>query len=319
MAISRSHSIMSAHMDSIDDAEINQPPFAASAVATQQTRTLSSDVSDDANKYALTKEPRLYDETTEEQGCTKIRDALIPEEINDMSDPNLVLRHFRADKGDITKAIKRTKYAIQWRKDFKVKEMLKAAHDPTTEKEKEIQKILMKEAETGKMFVRGYDNEGRAILYIYQKRENSNIQEHNIMHLIYQIERAIACTERMGFGKAVIVLDFDGWRMKHASSLDLTKKTIHILQDCYVERVAKVYFTNPPGVFRTFFNMVKVFLDSTTRSKIMFVTAKDRPKMETHFNPETAEGCIFGPTNLREYNVDDYFAVPLNCSFDEEL
>ena len=293
---------MSSHMDSIEDAEVNQPPFAPSATAT--------------------KEPRIYDETMESQGCTKILEALTPEEINSMCDPNLLLRHFRADKGDISKAIKRTKYAIKWRKEFKVEEMLKAAHNPTTDEEKEIQNVLMKEAETGKMFVRGYDNEGRAILYIYQKRENSNNPEHNIMHLVYQIERMIACTERMGFEKAVIVLDFDGWKMKNASSIDLTKKTIHILQDCYVERVARVYFTNPPGVFRTFFKMVKVFLDTNTRKKIMFVTEKDRPEMESNFNLETTESCIFGEfgnQHLREFNVEDYFAVPLNVSYDEKV
>ena len=308
---------MSAHMDNIEDAQVKQLPFAPSAPAIEQTNQVLSITNND-NACVPNKEPRLYDKSKEDQGCKEILEALTPQEIRDMSDPNLPLRHFRADKGDISKAITRIKYSIKWRRDFKVKEMLKAAHNPETEDEKKIQNILTKEAETGKMFVRGFDNEGRAILWIYQKRENSNHPESNIMHLVYQIERMIACTERMGFEKGVIVLDFAGWKMKHASSLDITKKTIHILQDCYVERLARVYFTNPPGVFRTFFNMVKVFLDPTTRQKIMFITEKDRSEMDKYFNPDTAEPCIFGTSNVREYNVEDYFNIPFNVSFDEQ-
>lgn len=266
-----------------------------------------------------TKEPRMFPESVEETGYRQILAALSPQEIIDMVDPNLPLRHFRADKGDIEKAIKRTKYAIQWRKDFRVEELLKAAHNPTTPQEEKIRGVLMKEAETGKMFVRNYDKEGRAILWIYQKRENTNNPEHNIMHLVYQIERMIACSERQGYEKSVIVLDFLGWKMKHASSLDVTKKTIHILQDCYVERIARIYLTNAPSVFRTFFNMVKVFLDPSTKKKIVFVTEKERPEMEKYFDPETAESCIFGTasTKLKEYNVEEYFSTPLNVSFDE--
>lgn len=304
MTILRSHSILSAHMDNIEDVDMNDIIVGKTAKANEPQSIVRK-----------TKEKRLHDEQTEEEGCRKILEALTPEEIEDMSDENLLIRHYRADKGNIPKAIKRIKYAIKWRKDMKVKEMLKAAHNPETEEEHKIRNILMHEAETGKMFVRGYDKEERAILWIYQKRENSNNPEHNIMHLVYQIERLLSCTEKMGYEKAVIVLDFDGWKMKHASSLDITKKTIHILQDCYVERLARVYFSNAPGIFRTFYSMVKGFIDPNTRNKIKFLT--DEVEKAKYFDPETAESCIFGQSNLREYNVEDYFSVPLNVSFDE--
>lgn len=311
-------------MDYINEATvINTPyPYPPPSVTKVDHGTAGSViVSPDTIKLPTprkTKEPCLFEKSVEEDGYKQIISSLSPQEIIDMSDPNLPLRHFRADKGDIEKAIKRTKYAIKWRKDLKVKEMLKAAHNPTTPQDEKIRKILMKEAETGKLFVRNYDKEGRAILWIYQKRENTNNPENNIMHLVYQIERMIACTERQGYEKSVIVFDFLGWKMKHASSLDVAKKTIHILQDCYVERIARIYITNSPAVFRTFFNMVKVFLDANTRKKIMFVTEKDRAEMEKYFDPNKVESCIFGTSKVKEYNVEEYFSTPLNVSFDEK-
>ena len=157
-------------------------------------------------------------------------------------------------------------------------------------------------------------------MYMYQKRENTNHPKHNIMHLVYEIERALACTERNGYEKIVVVLDFLGWKMRHASSMEVTKMTIHILQDCYVERVKRIYFTNPPAVFRAFFNMVKVFLDPGTKDKIKFVTdtAKNRKAVEEYFDVETCEKCLFGDTDLKKkFDAEEYFDVPMHVSFDE--
>ena len=71
-------------------------------------------------------EPRMFDAQKEQEGCLKIIEALTPEELSIMPDANLPLRHFRADKGNTTKAIKRIKYALQWRKEFGVKHILKS-------------------------------------------------------------------------------------------------------------------------------------------------------------------------------------------------
>lgn len=80
----------------------------------------------------------------------------------------------------MTKAIARLKYAIKWRKDFKVNEMIKSAHNPTSEEEIMIRSMLINESSSGKIYVRGYDKEGRAILYMRQQRENTKHEENNI-------------------------------------------------------------------------------------------------------------------------------------------
>lgn len=317
MTLLRSHSILSASMDNIDES-INDSCKLLSISSPEENNLPGPDAAATQRYSIPTRESLKIDHAIEEEGCRQIIEALTPQERRDMSDPNLPLRHFRADKGNIDKAITRAKYAIKWRKEMKVEEMLKAAHNPSTPEESEIRTMLMKEAETGKIYVRGYDREGRAVMYLYGNRENTHNDETNIKHLVYAIERMIACSKRKNFEKSVLVFDFLGWKLKHACSMALLKMTIHIVQDCYVERIERIYFANAPSIFNTFFNMAKVFLDPHTKDKILFVKPRHKDKLERFFDFETCEKCIFGSKDLKEYNVEDYFSVPLNATFDED-
>ena len=264
-------------------------------------------------------EPRMFDKETEEEGCRKIIQALTEEELQAMPDGNMPMRHLRADKGDIKKAIKRIKYAIKWRQDFGVEKILRAASNPATEEEDKIRSILLKESYPGKLYIRNYDKEKRAIMYMFPCRENTNHPQNNIIHLVYQIERAIACTEKNGLEKMVIIMDFEGWKMKDSAPMATTKQTIHILQECYVERLSRVYFTNPPLVFRTFWNMVKPFLDPVTKAKLVFCTGKAGLKeLKQKFDESNVEPCALGTKDLRPFDVDEYYRTPLNTTFDEQ-
>lgn len=264
------------------------------------------------------KEPRMFDQETEEKGCKEIVNAMTKKELEAMPDENMPLRHFRADKGDVKKAIKRIKYAIKWRQDYGVDNMLRAATNPTTEEEKEIHKILQHECSPGKMYVRNYDHSKRAILYMFPVKENTYHQKHNVMHLVYELERAIACTEKNGLGKMTIVMDFKNWKMKHNGPMATTKETIHILQECYVERMAKVYFTNAPLVFRTFWSLCKPFVDPVSKSKIVFCSGKEgQQELKINFDENKVEECALGTSDLRVFDVDEYFGTPFDLTFDE--
>ena len=292
-------------------------------------------------------EPRMFDPEVEEKGSQAILAALTEEEIKSMPDANMPLRHFRADKGDVSKAIKRIKYALEWRQEFNVAQIITAAHPPgdgdgsssnssssssLSEEEKDIRKILKNEASTGKLYVRNHDREDRAILYMYPAREATQHPKHNILHLVYQIERAIACTEHKsnGLEKIVIVMDFKSWKMKHASPMEVTKQTIHILQECYVERLARVYITNAPLIFRTFWKMVQVFLDPVTKAKVMFCKSSNAAHLKIlreRFDWKKVEqnALPLGPgddvgvdiNHMVEFDVEDYFSSPLHTTFDE--
>jgi hypothetical protein len=268
--------------------------------------------------WSINNEPRMFEKKIEENGCQEIVKALTEEELRAMPDENMPMRHFRADKGDLQKAIKRIKYAIKWRQDFGVENILRAASNPITDEEKDIHSILLNECSPGKLYVRNHDNEKRAIMYMYPVKENTNHPVNNIIHLVYQIERAIACTEKNGLEKMVIIMDFNNWKMKHSAPMETTKKTIHILQECYVERMARVYFTNAPLIFRTFWNMVRPFLDPVTKSKIVFCTSKSgKQELKSNFDERKVEKCALGTADLRRFDEHEYFATPLHTAFDE--
>lgn len=289
----------------------------------KNTNPAKSDRARARRGWSENKEPRMFDAAIEEEGCKRIMEQLTEEEIDAMPDDNMPLRHFRADKGNVEKAVKRIKYAIQWRKDFGVEKILQAATSTNSDDDdnelKEIKKILMHESSPGKMYVRNHDNAKRAILYMFPVRENTNHPTHNIMHLVYSIERAIACTEKNGLEKIVMIMDFKDWKMKHAAPLSTTKQTIHILQDCYVERLERAYITNAPLIFRTFWNMVKPFLDPVTKAKIVFCSSKSgMNELKSNFDVEKVETCALGTGDLKGFDVDEYFQTPFDMTFDEK-
>lgn len=325
----KSRSLLSSSLDDLGEANTNTFSFET----TEQFTNGNSD-QDDVIEHEKachqdqkpgifeSREPRMFDQETESQGVSQILNALSEEEIANMPDANLPLRHLRADKGNIQRAIMRTKYAIQWRQEFGVEKILKAMHDPNaTKADPELQRIrdiIKHEASPGKMYVRNHDKEGRAILYMYPVRENTNHPVHNIMHLVYAIERAIAVTEKNGYEKIVIIMDFENWSLKHAAPMETTKKTIHILQECYVERMFRVYFTNAPIMFRTFWNMAKPFIDPVTKKKIVFCSSKaGKEELKKNFDERKVEKSALGTGTLRPFDVDEYFSTPLHISFDE--
>ena len=273
------------------------------------------------HQYKPNKEPRLHPANQEDQGYQQILSALTTEEKQSMVDSNLIMRHYRADKGNIEKAIQRIKYAIQWRKDFNVENIIASVHnDESTISNEQLQlrKIIHHEGEPGKVYTRGYDKEGRAILYLYQARENTNNPTNNIKHLVYQIERTIAATEKNGHEKMVLILDFENWSIKQAPPMHVTKETIHILQECYVERMKRVYMTNAPVMFRTFWAMVKPFIDPVTKEKIVFCSGRNaRGVMEEQFDLSVMEKSAYGTENLKPYDWKEYFDAPFDTVFDE--
>ena len=288
--------------------------------------------------YRETKEGRKYPKDEEDKGYIQILNALSNNEKFKMSDRNLPMRHYRADKGDVTKAIQRTKYAIQWREKFGVEKMLQAVHGDNykshiqnihnvnindghnlnEDERKQLRDIILKENETGKIYARGYDKHGHAILYFYLARENTNHNENNIKHLVYHIERAIAASAKNNCEKIIIIMDFTDWTMKQSAPMSVTKETIHILQDCYVERLLRVYMTNAPVLFRTFWSMVKPFIDPVTKQKIVFCAGKKSAGvMEEELDMSVLEKSAFGTKDIKPYDSKEYFSLPIDTVFDE--
>lgn len=252
----------------------------------------------------------------EERSCEMILNALTEEEANGLVDKNMLRRHLRAEKGNVESATVKIKATLAWRKEFDVETIIKCASGcPKT-----LSKIAF-ENETGKTYVRGYDRKSRAILYLRPGVENSTDVDWNLRHLVYNIERAIACTQKKSQGqveKINIVLDFYKFRLRSAPSLSTSKATLDILQNHYPERLNRAYICNPPRVFRAFWALVKPFIDPVTKEKICFCVGSEGEKtLKDDFELKGMEECAGGDGSLREFDSKEYLETPFEISFDE--
>ena len=279
----------------------------------------------------------IYDETL---GVQSILEALTPNEIQSLSDPHMPLRHYRAEKGNVSEAIRKLKLTLQWRKEFGV-ENIKRCFDPLpqqhdhqsgtemAETQRQSQQLLLNhlattiahENSTGKIYCRGYDHCGRSILYLTPGRENSTNELDNMRHLVYHLERAIACTARKsGRTKVCIVIGYQGFTLRNAPPMSTVRHTLTILQNHYPERMYRAYICDPPLVFRTFWSIIHHFVDPTTLEKIAFCAGKEGIKfLERDFDTMTTEKQAGGKVTLREFDSREYlWDTPFEYTFDEK-
>lgn len=95
-------------------------------------------------------------------------------------DDGCLLRYLRARNFDVAKATTLLRNTIEWRTTFQVEEAFTSWWD-----------IVEKECCTGKMYTRGFDKEGHAILYMKPGKENSTHHDGNIKFLVFSMEAAI--------------------------------------------------------------------------------------------------------------------------------
>mmetsp|Transcript_10102 Transcript_10102/g.21090 ORF Transcript_10102/g.21090 Transcript_10102/m.21090 type:complete len:379 (+) Transcript_10102:56-1192(+) len=321
--------------DEKDAPQQSKPSFREENLAKQFSKELPP-IADDFTK--LDHERRVaiatsngfsYDEAS---GVTSILNALTPREKKFLADKNMPLRHYRAEKGNLDEAIRKIKSTLKWREEFGVEDIKRCfdhlnnsqqKSDLSPEKEKELTQlanIIAHENETGKIYSRGYDKDGRCILYLTPGRENSVDEINNMRHLVYHLERAIACTRRKsGLQKVCIVIGYQGFKLTNAPPMSTVKHTLTILQGHYPERMYRAYICDPPLVFRTFWNIIKHFIDSATLEKIAFCAGKEgKLLLDRDFDTSNTEKCAGGTGKLREFNSREYlFKTPFDHTFDE--
>jgi len=272
-------------------------------------------------------EKPLLDEKVEEEGSAEILKALTEEEKQHLSDEHMPLRHLRAEKGNVKAAIIKCQEAIAWRRDFDVVTIRDCFNnsndDDDDEKESSAKKEALKktiafENATGKVYVRGYTKDGRAAIYLKPGLENSSDEDGQMKHLVYNLERAIACTEKNGKEKYVILIDYDGWSLSKAPSVSATRQTLKILQHHYPERLYRSYILNPPMLFRGFWSLTKPFIDPITKQKIQFCTGKSgKSILENDFDLNTLESCAYGTTPQTPFDSKTYLSAPSHLTYDE--
>lgn len=193
---------------------------------------------------------------------------------------------------------------LKWRKDFEVESICKTLDD-----------TIVKENLTGKAYVRGHDKAGRAIVIIRPSAENTFDYNGNIKHLVYTMERAVACTHRRGQERISFLIDFDGYSIFNAPSISTATESVRILQDHYPERLHKAYFVRAPIIFFGLFQIVKQCIDSITLSKVCIISDEEiltpHNQLLQDVEKSILETC-FGGDDQRLFRSRDYLKGNLN-------
>jgi CRAL/TRIO domain len=204
----------------------------------------------------------------------------------------------------------------------------------------EMRKVLGQENVAAKIYARGYDRHGRALMYMTPARENTHHELNNMRHLVYNLEKAIRCTARqsklcMASGNDVnttdtnkvaplekihLLIDYDGFKLKDSPPMSTTRYTLDILQKHYPERMKQAFLLNPPFVFRAFWALIKGFVDPVTKAKIVFCSGTEGPSLLTNHiaKVDKLEVRAYGSNpQIRPFDSDEYLHLPMDVSFDE--
>lgn len=229
---------------------------------------------------------------------------------------------------------------LQWRQEFGVRDLLMALLFPpppsvssksqkNDDDDDDLVTILRQQNAAGKVYVRGHDREGRAFLYLFPAREESRDERNILRHMVWNLEKAIACTARKSkelnggcviLEKFNVVVDYAGFRPKHISSMSLTKDFLEIMQKHYTGRLHRVYAIHPPAIFLAFWRIIRPFVDQETRKSLIFCTASNGgiQRLRDAVGPymhKVEKGC--GGSATREFDSAAYLSLPFDVTFDE--
>lgn len=161
-------------------------------------------------------------------------------------------------------------------------------------------------------------------MYMRPGNENTMNEENNMRHLAFQIEKAVACSNKNGHGKICLVIDYEGFTLAKAPPMSTTKRTLDMLQRHYAERMYRAYVCNPPLYFRSFWALIKPFVDPITKQKVCFCSGKKglQQIVDDMGGPDKAqlhlERCAGGVGTLRPFDNLEYLHQPFNVAFDEK-
>lgn len=210
------------------------------------------------------------------------------------------LRYLRARDFDLKKATKMLLETLRWRKSFGVSTL-------AVDKFRTIEK----ECATGKTFVMPtVDREGRAIVVMRNRHENTFDHDGNVAHLVYQMERAVKAANATDKKQDMwnLIIDFEGYSLRNAPPMKTSRATLGAMQDHYPERLHRAFLVDAPWIFNAFFKMISPFIDPKTKEKIVFVkgTPAQRAKvLEEHFPLESIEKALGGKSDY-EYSASEY-------------
>ncbi|RYH02928.1 hypothetical protein EON65_47550 [archaeon] len=152
--------------------------------------------------------------------------------------------------------------ALQWREKRKPSEI---------DKQEGWEEKMSRESETGKIYCPGQDRWSRPVLIFDNTVQNTPHVDDHMNFLAFNLEFAIK-TMTPDVDKYLVFMHLENFSFFNMPPFASTRETIQMMCTCFPERLGHCIAYRPPGIFRTFFDTVKGFLDPRTVSKMIFIT-----------------------------------------------
>jgi len=162
------------------------------------------------------------------------------------------LRFLRASRWNAANSIKKLEAALKWRREYGIYDSLTVDS---------IKEHCLK----GKIFLFGYDTDGRPGLLDIPERESSPEGPGRIKLCVWMMERAVDLMPRGVESIAAMVLYS---ATAKSGTVGHAKQTVDTLQHYYPERLGRCIVNNGPFWLTIMRKLVDPFLDPVTRSKI---------------------------------------------------
>lgn len=205
------------------------------------------------------------------------------------------VRYLRARSWNLVKATKMLKATLEWRLTYK-------PHEIRWEQVKH-------ESVTGKQMVFDFpDKDGRPIVLMRTRFENTKEPESQVRFLIYHLEMASRQADASGVGKMTWLIDFNEYSMRNAPAIKTSMHVLNTLQNHYPERLGCAICFHAPTLFSLTWRAVGPFIDPVTKEKIHFIdnNKQNREKMGERFDLTKMEQCMCGDVEGYIFNLEEY-------------
>ncbi|KAJ6759652.1 PATELLIN-1 [Salix purpurea] len=278
--------------------EVKQSASAIQETSKTEALVSDSDVGTEMKQSAETQESKV-EKTTEKESQEVAKEeqkvaSSSPEEVtiwgipllkDDRSDV-VLLKFLRARDFKVKDAFVMIKNTIQWRRDFKIDELV------DEDLGDDLEKVV---------FMHGYDREGHPVCYnVYGEFQNKELyqktfsdEEKRSKFLRWRIQFLERSIRKLDFNPGGISTIFQVNDLKNApgpgkKELRLaTKQALFSLQDNYPEFVAKQVFINVPWWYVAFYTMMSPFMTQRTKSKFVYASpSKSAETLFKYISPE---------------------------------
>ncbi|KAK9277103.1 hypothetical protein L1049_006642 [Liquidambar formosana] len=174
-------------------------------------------------------------------------------------DSLMIRRFLRARDLDVEKASSLFLKYLSWRRAFVPNGSIAASEIPN-------------ELAHNKFFMQGLDKNGRPITVVFGARHKHTSLDEFKRFVVYTLDK-ICASMPIGQEKFVSIADLEGWGYAN-SDIRGYLAALSILQDCYPERLGKLFLVHVPYIFMTAWKIVYPFIDKKTKKKIIFVENK---------------------------------------------